>query len=808
MSNEQDAADASLELEPEIAHLLLIDIVGYSTLSVNAQVEVVRELNRVVRDTECVRKADAQGRSLKVPTGDGMALLFFRSPEEPVRCALEIARTLKDHPQLQVRMGVHSGPVNTVTDVNDRANVAGAGINIAQRVMDCGDAGHILLSKHVADDIEQYRHWKPFLQDLGECEVKHGVRLHIFNLYKDGLGNRAVPQKLQRFRWRKAARSGMPHRVSPLSRAPPWLIGIGLLGLLAIALSLWFMFGRAPSSGALALISDKSVAVLPFRNVGVGSENAQLVDGIHNEVLTDLAKLADLKVISRTSVMRYRDAVAENLRDVGSALGVRYVVEGSVQRDDGRVRITAQLIDAQSDRNVWGEHYDRELADIFAIESDVAERIVAQLKAKLSPSVKAAIEQPPTSDLTAFELYARATDLIEKTIYSAGRASGLEESVRLLNEALKRDPNFFLAYFQLSRAHDQFYWLGLDHTPARLAMARSVIEQMQRLRPDAGETHLALARLRYFGYLDFDGARAEVALARRALPNDATALLLAGYIDRRQSRWEESTRDFEQALALDPQNVFIMRQLTRSYLCLRRYADAQKVLDRALLITPQDVELRCARAEIDIPWRADPKPLANSIALAIKEDPQIAGKFADRSLAVAVCERDAEAARRALAVLPPDGCYEENIPFPRTYCEGTTAGLAGDQAGAQAAFSKARAELRTLVEEQPNYAEALCALGVVDAKLGNKEDAIREGQRAVELLPVSKDSINGVLLLKYLSLIYAWTGEKDRAFEQLEMTLKLPGYLSYGDLKLSPEWDSLRGDPRFDKIVASLAPKP
>jgi TolB-like protein/class 3 adenylate cyclase/Tfp pilus assembly protein PilF len=810
-------AEPTPDLQLEIAHILLIDVVGYSKLLLNEQIEVLQQLNRIVRGTECFRAAEASGKLMRVPTGDGMALLFFHSPEEPVRCALEIGLSLKNHPHIQVRMGVHSGPVSQVTDVNDRTNIAGAGVNIAQRVMDCGDAGHILLSAHVAEDLAEYRHWRPHLHDLGECEVKYGLRLHLFNLYKDGLGNAQVPEKLRRGRRKQA--SGVA--VRPIS-APDWpkivLLAALVVSAVALVISSLIFLNRAPQTtttapapiakalSALAAIPEKSIAVLPFENLSNEKENAYFADGVQDEILTGLSRVADLKVISRTSVMQYKAGPRRNLREIATDLGVAHVLEGTVQRAGGRVRVNAQLIDARTDSQLWAERYDRDIADVFAIESEVAGKIIAQLKSKLSPEEKAAIEERPTADLAAHDLYAHAKTLIDNATLAETRKD-LFEAVRLLDEAVHRDPSFFLAYYQLAHAHDAIYQIGFDHTPARLAMADAAIQSLRRLRPDAGETRLALAKHLYFGYLDYDRARQELTAAQRALPNNADAFLFAAFIDRRQGRWNDSMRNFERASELNPRNVFILEQLSFNYELLRRYDDMTAVLDRAFAIAPKGIALRAQRARVALNSRADPQPLHATIQAILSEDPNAASILAEYCFPLALYEHDGAAAERALAVMPAYGCFDAGIPFPTSWCEGLAARMRGDQAAARGSFTDARIELQKMVDDKPDYAGALCALGVVDAALGKKEDAIKEGRRAVELMPASKDAVNGPLLMYYLALIYAWTGDKDHALQQLDEAAKLPSYLSYGRLRLHPAWEPLRSDPRFEKIVASLASK-
>ncbi|PYJ92064.1 MAG: hypothetical protein DME71_00320 [Verrucomicrobia bacterium] len=786
------SAEIRKEIQLEIAHVLFIDIVGYSKLSINEQRAAVDELNEVVRASEQFQKAEAAARLIKIPTGDGMALVFYTSPEAPAQSAVEMSRALKEHPRLQLRMGIHSGPVSGVVDVNERANLAGAGLNIAERVMDCGDAGHILLSKHVAEDLEEYERWRPLLHDLGSCEVKHGMRVSVVNLHDDQIGNAKPPRKFETVYKRR-----MRLRWAAMAAA--------LLALAAIAAGA-VMFSRNRVQSTL-VAPEKSIAVLPFENLSEEKANEFFADGVQDEILTGLSRVADLKVISRTSVMQYKTRAKRNLREIGAALGVVHVLEGTVQRAGGRVRVSAQLIDARTDSHLWAERYDRDVADVFGIESELAGKIVAQLQAKISPSEKAAIEQKPTTDLVAHDLYIQAKTLIATSAFSTPARESLTEAVSLLNQTIEHDPAFALAYYQLAQAHDQFYFGGADHTPARLALADAAIQSLTRLRPNSGEVHLALAKHLYWGYLDYDHARQELKLAQKSLPNDPLSFEILGFIDRRQSRWTESTKNLERAIELDPRNAGFLKQLADSYVCLRQYADAERVLDRTIAVDPKDSNMRAYRADIELDWHADPHPLGSTIGAIIAEDSREAQNIAELWLKVSLCQRDFDGATRALAAMPIAGCYEDWIPFPRTSCEGVVAQMRGDKAAARAAFTSARNEAAKLIADQPDYAEAFCVLGMADAALGNKEDAIREVRRATELMPVSKNAIEGALLIRYLAVVYAWTGEKNLACEQLTTAAKLPGFLSYGELRLHPYWDPLRGDPRFDKIVASLAPK-
>jgi TolB-like protein/Flp pilus assembly protein TadD len=786
----------------EIGHVLFIDIVGYSKLLIGEQSDLLRQLKEVVATSQQFRRAEAQQSLVRLPTGDGMALVFRDGAEAPAQCALEIAQRLKSHPQLQLRMGIHSGPVNVVTDVNNRANVAGAGINIAQRVMDCGDAGHILLSKHAAEDLEPYARWRPYLHDLGECEVKHGVRISLVNLSGDDIGNREVPEKLKRARHEEAL---------PAQRKRKRILsGISILAVVLLAGGYWIVRHRAgpkPTSGSAA-IPAKSIAVLPFENLSANQQNAFFADGIQDEILTNLSKLADLKVISRTSVEQYRGKAARNIREIAQTLGVANVLEGSVQRVGNRVRVTAQLIDARTDNHLWAEHYDRELADVFGIQTQIAEAIAEQLRVRLSPGENAALRERPTTDLQAYDLYLRANELIfSVSVDNTGARGKLIEALHLLEDATKRDPNFLLAYCRIAQTHLTFYWYGFDRSPARLSLADSAIQKALSLQPDSGWAHLARAWYFYQGLADYDKARAELALAQRTLPNNADVFSLLGFIERREGRWDESTRNLERALELDPVNLGRLQQLSSSYHLLRRYADEAAINDRALALAPRDNGIRQVRSQLPLDARGDTRPLHATLAAILSEDPSAAESIADGLLICALCERDRPAAERAVAAIPSGGVGLSNLQYPPAYAEGLVARCFGDAARAKAAFTRARAEQEKIVLAQPDYVPALSVLGLIDAGLGRKEEAQREGERACELLPVSKDALDGPDLVVNLALIYAWTGEKNRAIEQLAKASQIPGNLSYGLLKLHPQWDSLRGDPRFEKIVASLAPK-
>ena len=473
-TNGDRSVEPKSDLEPEIAHLLSIDVAGYSKLSNNEQIELLQELNQIVRSTECFRSAEASGKLNRVPTGDGMALLFFRSPEEPVRCALEISGALRDHPHIRLRMGVHSGPVNRITDVNDKTNFAGSGINVAQRVLDCGDAGHILLSAHVAEDLAQYRHWQPYLHDLGECEVKHGLRLHLFNLCKEDLGNPQVPEKLRRRRrWKQE--SDIVRPVS-LPRRPRSLLVLALVvAALAMVISSLTFFQRVslrmtPStppeetgSKGTVLIPEKSIAILPFENLSGDKANAYFADGIHDEILMRLSKIADLKVISRTSTQHYKSA-PENLPEIAKQLGVAHILEGRVQKSGDAVRVNVQLIRAANDSQLWADTFDRKLTDIFSVESEVAKAIADQLQAKLTGQEEQVIAAKPTDNPEAYDAYLRGLAYTLKTGNNPANALGAQKYLR---EAVRLDPKFALAWALLSYVDARGYLVGESSTNGR-----------------------------------------------------------------------------------------------------------------------------------------------------------------------------------------------------------------------------------------------------------------------------------------------------------------------------------------------------
>ena len=600
-------------------------------------------------------------------------------------------------------------------------------------------------------------------------------------------------------------------RTGAVSRGKKWLqrnpttaavAALSLALVAAVSVLLWKseLFHHASTTG---------IAVLPFENLSNDSEDASFADGVQDDLLTKLAKIPALKVISRTSVIGYRGK--QNTREIGNALGVSHLLEGSVRKTGGWLHINAQLIDARTDSHVWAEVYDRDLKDMFAVQSEIAQKVAEQLHVKISPIEKLAIERPPTADLTAFDQYSRAKTLILETNLNGSRDKSLTDAIELLNHAVARDPSFHAAFCQLVWVHDSLYSVFGDHTPSRLAAAEAALQRAIELRPNAAETHRARGWHLYFAYRDYKGSLNELKAARAGLPNDPRISEMTGFILRRQGKYEEGIYALEQAVVLDPRNPFTLSQLAHSYLHLRRYPETKTTYERVLEITPDDVGAESSLAFIDFLWRADTAPFHQFIDRLRAERPASVVDAADNWFDCALAERDWPAAEQALTALGSNPFWSDDaVILRRQFGEGLLARAMHDEARARKAFTAARVEQEQAVEKQKDYGPPLCVLGLIDAALGNKEAGLQEGRRAMELTPVEKDSMVGLKLMAYFPLIAAWTGEKDLALQQLATAAPTYGgaYIaSYGMLKLSPFWDPLRGDPRFEKIVASLAPK-
>src|SRR5437016_4173850 len=558
-------AEIKKEIELEIAYVLFIDIIGYSKLLVDQQRRLLEILNEIVRGTEQFHRAEANNRLITIPTGDGMALVFYNTPEAPVECALELSRALKEHPELKLRMGVHSGAVSGVVDVSGRANIAGAGINVAQRVMDCGDTGHILISKHVAEDLEQLGHWKRHLHDLGETEVKHGAHVSVVNLYTEELGNPEVPQKFRQARQKGA----MPSFGEKRSRGRRWIIAAAAVILAALALGGFLLFRHSTSvasrAASMSGIPEKSIAVLPFENLSRDPDNAYFADGIQDEILTRLSKIADLKVISRTSTQQYQSKPG-NLSEIARQLGVAHILEGSVQKAGNAVHINVQLIKATTDAHLWGESYDRELQNIFAVEGEVAKAIADQLRAKLTGQEEQVIAAKPTDNPEAYDAYLRGLAYSLKTAQTPANAVGAQ---KYLKEAVRLDPKFALAWALLSYTDARGYrTLNLQPTIALREEARQAAETALTLQPNLGEAVHAKGYYHYSCLKDYDTAVRYFEQARPLLPNSSLVPESLAYLERRRGQWERSEAYFNEAERLDPRNVPMLGQHAGSYINL------------------------------------------------------------------------------------------------------------------------------------------------------------------------------------------------------------------------------------------------
>jgi TolB-like protein/class 3 adenylate cyclase/Tfp pilus assembly protein PilF len=817
--NVQDtSAEPTPDLQLEIAHILLIDVVGYSKLLVNEQIELLQELKQIVRSTECSRAAEARGELIRVPTGDGMALIFFHSPEEPAQCALEISKALQKHPRIQLRMGVHSGPVSRVTDVNDKTNIAGSGINVAQRVLDCGDAGHILLSAHVAEDLCEYRHWQPYLHDLGECEVKYGLRLHLFNLYKDGLGNPQVPEKLRPGRRRAASAV----TVRPIS-APRWpkyvLTAVLLVSAVALAISFSVFYRRGSptvarsSSGKAAdvglPIAEKSIAVLPFENRSEDKANAYFAEGIQDEILTRLSKIADLKVISRTSTQHYKSA-PENLTEIGKQLGVAHIVEGSVQKSGDAVRVNVRLIKATNDSQLWADTLDRKLTDIFSVESEVAKAIADQLRVKLTGQEEQVIAAKPTANPEAYDAYLRGLAYTLKTATTPANALGAQKYLR---EAVRLDPKFALSWALLSYVDSRGYLTeSLQPTVALREEARQAAETALTLQPNLGEAVLAKGAYHYFCLKDYDTAVHYFEQARQFLPNSSRIPESLAYVARRRGQWDRSESYFIEAERLDPRNVYLLTQHAYSYICLRRFPEALRKLDQVLNITPDDLDTLAekagiAQAEGDLPHAAALlAPLHPNAADASALETQVYQAILER--------RPAQIIPRLKEILakpdPALGYVNGALRFDLGWAQE----VAGDHAAAQASWSQARSELESFLKEQPENDLLIGDLALTNMGLGDKAAALALSERAMAANPIEKDAADGPLPIEILARVAARMGEPDRAIAALQKLLSIPyeGALAANVpltpalLRLDPMFDPLRNDPRFKKLCEEKQP--
>ena len=784
------AEDQKPKLRLEIAHVLFIDIVGYSKLRTTEQSAQIETLREIVRGTEQFRTADAEGKLLLLPTGDGGALVF-RNLEAPVLCAVEIAKALRGHPELRVRMGVHSGPVNEVTDLNEQSNIAGAGINVAQRVMDCGDAGHILVSKHAAEDLEQYDQWQPFLHELGECEIKHGDKLHVVNFYNHDVGNSALPSKFA------PPDKPVASSAAPAERRRYSVVAMTIGALIVIGATVLFLTtrtafrtvaGRTELSGPIV---EKSIAVLPFENLSRDPDNAYFTNGIQDEILTRLSKIAALKVISRTSTQKYKSA-PDNLREVGKQLGVANLLEGSVQKVANAVHVNVQLIRAATDEHLWAESYNRKLDDVFGVEGEVAAAIADQLNTKLSGAEQKAVAEKPTQNAAAYDVYLRAIALDNAlTLDTTKRVADLYA------EAVRLDPQFALAWARLAVARSQLFFNGLDPQTNTAAAVKEAADRAISLQPELGEAWLAQGVYRYRVLRDFQGALQSYEEALRRLPNSAFVLEQIAHLERRLGQFDAARKHYQAAAQLDPRNIGILMTLADTFQSVRRYDEARAILDRALEISPGN-EAALGMKALSFQTEGRLNEAAEILAKAPANSENEALTFA-RAGQLYEERRFDEAIAYIQQKTPAEFANDPRVMTFLGQCQQ----LAGKNDEARATFTRAVATMKPTPDSiVPVDARQLpCYLAWDYVGLGEKEKALEQARQAIS--DYSNDALAKPFAETSLAIVQAQTGDIDSAIAALPHLLEVPNGETIGDLRVSPLWDPLRSDPRFQKLVGS-----
>jgi TolB-like protein/class 3 adenylate cyclase/Tfp pilus assembly protein PilF len=784
------------EIQLEIAHVLFIDIVGYSKLSINEQRAAVDELTQIVRATEQFQKAEASERLIKIATGDGMALVFYASPETPVRCAIELSRALKDHPRLRVRMGIHSGPVSGVVDVTGRTNLAGAGLNLAQRVMKCGDGGHILLSKHVAEDLSEFEEWRPLLHDLGTCEVKHGTQVAIVNLWSDDVGNRQLPQKFQALRKQRA-------RVR-------WVeVAAALLLLVGIAVA--FVLVSKKSARSTSIVPAKSIAVLPFENLSRDADNAYFAEGIQNEILTRLATVRDLKVISRTSTAKYQSK-PDNLKTVAQELGVSAILEGAVQKAGDKVRVNVQLINARADTHLWAKSYDRDLKDVFAVESEVSQEIADALKANLSSSESHALASAGTRDAEAYDLFLRGEYEFHQA-ESTLAVDAYDRAEEFYRQALARDPNFAQAAAELARSRLSRHWFVSPLTSSELEEVKSLIDRALALAPNSPEAHFALGLFFYWGYRQYENALTEFNRTLELQPNNALARQYCAWVYRRRGEWERSLADAQQAQDLDPRDAQIPANMGATYMALRQWKDAEGAALRALAIDPHNtiaalflLNTRLNGAgDVDSARRAfdgfpeDTKSRLFNGARGYGGGADVVAIIGLPAYLDVIKKRFTDAFQASeKRVVKND--LEHLWQVAGRVAIGV---LAGQTDAAKSAAEEVLPLLEVRLKERPDDLFAMEELSWVYLALGRNADALRLSRQAADLISIEKDALAGPWSQNGLAQIEARAGSPEDAIKRLRHLLSIPGgTVSIARLKIDPVWDPIRNRPDFQQLLS------
>jgi TolB-like protein len=837
------ADEHKTKLRLEIAHVLFIDIVGYSKLTTDEQSEALQELNAIVRRTETAREAEAAGQLTILPTGDGMALVFTGSVEEPAECALEISHALHAQPSLPVRMGIHSGPVHKVKDANDRENIAGVGINMAQRVMDCGDAGHILVSKRVAGDLAQQRRWQPYLHELGDVEVKHGVVVSLVNLYAKTIGNPTPPTRIGKVRGSiRGSTAGTRKGLSPLARAV-FIVAVLLIALAIVSVIFAPAIMRTPGKGQVtsppqvpaipsppsiadtiksavakkitdelqgglsgkknatpeasptgSAIPEKSIAVLPFENLSDDKANAYFAEGIQDEILTRLSKIAALKVISRTSTQKYKSA-PDNLREVGQQLGVANLLEGSVQKAGNAVHINVQLIKAVTDDHLWAESYDRKIDDIFGVEKEVAQNIAIALNAKLSGAEEHVLAQKPTDNSAAYEAYLRG-----KALMWEGNEDAVRAAIQSYEEAVHLDPQFALAWAGLSSARAVgFYYM--DSTPAARAAAEQSLAKAEALQPELPEIQLARANFGYFVLGDNKGVRDVLQQLHLIWPNNAEVLQLLALTYQRLGEWQRAIDAFDQVIVLNPRYLLVRKFAAYTRCDVRDWSGSQRIVDEALQIWPADLNLLAIKAQI---FQANGQ---------LDEAQLIVDKLKPDRLdydAVGAVWYQAKLQRKpatALKVFEPLARRTDSLKewVRDAQILGDLQQLSGDTAAARATFITVRDATEAILREQPDSVRSLSLLSSALAGLRERDAALQAIDKAISLH--TNDARVQPYYQETKARILGHFGDKDGALGILSHLLEISYEgglfgppLTPALLRLDPDWDNLRGDPRFEKL--------